>query len=198
MSNSDKVILEERMLPERIRLLGGKRYVTRADGVVVKDSFICFCDSCGAQLLLEEKPVIICQVCRRKLCDSPSCAILYEGKHYCPDDLQRILPLRKLQFKVIHGLVNGLDINVVKELTRSRNEEFNASLNELRVGGYIERKGLSLFSYYELLEYAVLAWKTYYKAFSKDEDVAYFIEEVRNHIQESGKPAVKGNNGASR
>ena len=197
MSGSDKVILEERILPERSRLLGGKRYITKANGLVLRESFVCFCDSCGFRLD-QEKPVIICQVCRRKLCSSPSCAILYSGRHYCPQDLQQILPLKRLQFKIIHGLINELSLGSIKDLTHSKREEFTVVVDELKLRGYVERKGFSLFSYYQLLELGILAWRTYYRSFSADDDVSYFIEEVTKKVQESGDHADKRNDGASR
>lgn len=190
MEKASKDILEEKVLPERNGVLTSKRYTTTEAGTVLRETRIAFCDWCGKRLD-ENGATIICKTCGRKLCPSPSCAIVYEGKHYCEDDLQRLLPLTTSQFKIIHGLVNELDVNEIKDLTHSRKEEFHSALNDITSKGYIEKKGVSLFSSYKVLDRAILAWRTYYEAFSKKGDVAHFIEEVENQVREVGEDANK-------
>jgi hypothetical protein len=48
------------------------------------------------------------------------------------------------------------------------------------------------------LDRGILAWKTYHQTFSKDEDIAYFIEEVQNHFEEESTNAIKRNDGSTR
>jgi hypothetical protein len=185
-------ILEERELPEREKVLTSKRYMTTAAGKVLRETRIAFCDWCGSRLD-NNRVTIICCICGRKLCNSPSCATSYEGRHYCEDDLQQILPLEKLQFKVIHGLVYGLSLDKIKELTHCQREEFDPALEELLNRKYIEKKGISIFAYYQVLDHGILAWKTYYDAFMKG-DVAHFIEEIDNHVAEENENAPKRHN----
>jgi hypothetical protein len=91
--------------------------------------------------------------------------------------LQQILPLDRLQFKIIHGIINKLELDEIKDLIHSRKEEFDSALNRLRISGYLDKKGISLFARYEILERGILAWKTYYRPFSSDGEIAYFIEQ---------------------
>jgi len=95
-----------------------------------------------------------------------------------------------LQFKIIHGLINGLEIETIKDLVRSKDDEFHSALNDLRLQSYIEKKGVSIFSYYEATDHGILAWKTYYEAFAES-DVGHFIEEVKNHPKEVKQSADK-------
>jgi hypothetical protein len=180
----DRAILEEIVIPEGDGVLASKRYITTAAGAVLKETRVAFCDRCGRRLE-EGKATILCCVCSRKLCDSlsQSCAIEYRGRHYCEDDLQQLLPLDRLQWKIIHGLMNELRVDEIKDLSRSKDDEFHSALNELRVQGYLEKKGLSLFSRYEVLDQGILAWKTYQKSFN-DGDIEYFVSEAENHVME--------------
>lgn len=191
LENEDNVraFLEEVVLPEKETVLTSKRYVTTATGTILRETRVAFCDRCGYRLD-SDKVTIICCICRRKLCDSPRCAIYYRGRHYCENDLQQILPLNRLQFKIIHGLSNNLELDKIKELARSKDGEFHLAINALRHHNYIDKKGVSLFSHYEVLEHGILAWRTYHKAFS-DADVAYFGYEVENHLKEVNRTDSK-------
>ena len=186
----DTTFHEELVLPEKEGILASTRYVTTAAGAILKETRVSFCDCCGYRLD-EKKATILCCVCRRKTCDSPQCAIDYRGRHYCEDCLQQVLPLTKLQFKIIHGLINELDIHQIKDLTRSKREEFVSTLSELQVNGYIERRGISFFACYEIFDRGILAWKTYYRSFSSDGEIAYFIEDVKNHVKERDENEAK-------
>ena len=180
--DTTRYILEEVVLPEREGTLTSKRYATTATGTVLKETRLAFCDQCGSRIN-HEKITIICHSCKRKLCTSPRCALDYLGKHYCGDCLLQILPFNRVQFKIIHGLINKLRLNEIRDLARSRNDELRAALNELLIHGYVEKKGVSLFSRYEVLQLGVLAWRTYHAAFC-DADVAYFMVEVGNRLKE--------------
>jgi len=186
----ENTILEERELPEKQGILSSKRYATTTNGSVIRETGIAFCDGCGYRLD-SNRATIICCVCRKKLCTSPSCSIDYAGRHYCEDDLQRILPLERLQFKIIHGLSCNLGLTEVRDLVRCQKEDFNSALKELVARKFVEKTGLSLFSRYEVLDRGILAWKTYYKAFTENGDVAYFVEEVNNHVKEKDRNAVE-------
>ena len=188
MENLERDIVEEKTLPEREGVLASKRYATTAPGTVLKEVRVAFCDSCGRRLNGNDATVLCC-VCKKKLCPSP-CAIVFEGKHYCEDDLQRVLPLSRLQWKILHGLISELPLDEVRDLVRSRKQEFRSALNELRVNGYVERRGVSLFASHELLDRGIMAWKTYQRAFA-DGDVSHFMDEVKARLEEVSEDGAK-------
>jgi len=190
LENVDREILEEVVLPGNERVLAGKRYTATAAGAVSKEIRVPFCDWCGRRLG-EKDRTIICCVCRRKLCESPSCAIALEGRNYCPEHAQQSLPISRLQWKIIHGLINVLSLDEIKDLTHTKRDDLVPALAQLKIIGYIEKKGISLFSHYEVLDRGVLAWRTYHKAFT-DSDIAYFVSEVGSYLREvSGRGAKK-------
>lgn len=188
--NIDRDILEEIVIPENERVLTSKRYGTTAAGTVFKEIRVGHCDWCGRRL--GERTVICCS-CKRKLCELPSCAISLEGKNYCPEHAQQILPLTRLQFKILHGLIYELDLTSIRELARSNRLEFDVALNQLRVNGYVEKKGLSLFSVNVVSDRGILAWKKYQCVFGPG-DVSHFIEEVQNHLKEVEHVGIERNN----
>lgn len=186
--SGDRIILEEKVVPEEDRVLTSKRYKTTDAGGVLREIRLAFCDFCRRRLS-DNDSTILCSSCQRKLCSS--CAIFFEGQHYCHDDLQDLLPLDRLGFKIIHGLVNGLDTNEIRDLTGCKRDAFKSALNQLAVNGHVEKIGVSLFSHCRVLDHGILAWKTYDKAFSKDEDVRYFIEEVKRRLEEVREDGVE-------
>jgi len=96
-----------------------------------------------------------------------------------------------LGFKIIHGLVIGLELDEITDLTGCKRDTFKSALNQLAVNGYVEKIGVSLYSYPHVLDRGILAWKTYDKAFSKDEDVCYFIGEVKRRLEEVRRDGVE-------
>jgi len=193
--NRDRTILEERVIPEEEHVLTSKRYKTTDTGTL-KEIRVAFCSWCRRRLSQSERTVICC-TCHRVLCDSPSCAIMYEGRHYCRDDLQRILPMDKLQFMLIHGLVEGLDLDKIREMSRSEKQGFRSALDRARANRLIERKGISLFAYDCVSDYGILCWKTHYPAFSQDGEVSFFMEEIERHLEEVNENERKRYSGKS-
>ena len=193
--DGDRTILEERVIPEEERVLTSKRYRTTDTGTL-KEIRVAFCSWCRRRLSQSERTVICC-ICHKVLCDSPSCVLMFEGRHYCRDDLQRILPMDKLQFLLVHGLVKGLKPDEIRELSRSQKESFRSALNRARANRLIERKGVSFYAYDQVSDYGVLCWKTHYPAFSQDGEVSFFIEEVENHLMEVNENERKRYSGKS-
>jgi hypothetical protein len=190
MEDMERDILEEVVLPEREGILTSKRYSTTAAGTVRRETRLPFCDY-GGERISEGEQTIVCCEDRKKLCKYH--AIKYLERNYCLDCLQRHLPLSRLQFKILHGLIKGLQLHRIKEIARSRVEELRAALDELKAQGYVEKKGISLFSYYEAVDRGILAWKTYSATFANS-DVAHFIEEVENHLKEVEHSHVERSN----
>jgi hypothetical protein len=196
LENADRDILEELVIPERERVLTSKRYGTTATGTVLKEIHVGFCDWCGRRLA-ENDRTIICCVCRRKLCESPSCVVAIDGRSYCLEHAQQSLPLSRFQWKIIHGLINALSLDEIKDLARTTRGDLIPALVQLKARGYIKKKGVSLLSRYEVLERGVLAWRTYHKAFT-DSDMAFFVSEVNSHLNEVNEYDVKKRRGERR
>jgi hypothetical protein len=190
VENAERDILEERTVAADQGILTSKRYATTATGTVLKETRVAFCDFCGTRLDDEHRTIVCCED-RKKLCES--CAIRYLGKFYCEDCLQRLLPLTRLQFKTLYGLIQELDLGSIRELARSSRQEFDSALNQLRVNGYVEKKGVSLFSVIVVTDLGILAWKTYEAVFIHG-DVSHFMEEVQNHLMEVEHSGIERNN----
>jgi len=189
LENTQRDILEEIVIPEDEHVLTSKRYSATAAGTVLKEIRVGFCDWCGRRLG-ENDRTIICCMCRRKLCESPSCALVLDGRNHCPEHAQQSLPISRLQWKVIHGLVNSLSLDEIRDLTRTKRNDLVPALDQLKASGYVEKKGISLFSRYEVLDRGVLAWRTYCGAFA-DSDTAYFVSEVESHLREVSEYGAK-------
>jgi hypothetical protein len=63
-------------------------------------------------------------------------------------------------------------------------DSFKEALNQLLEAGYVERRGISLFATYRLLDRGILAWKTYGNAYRHDGSVAHFELELADYLQE--------------
>jgi hypothetical protein len=193
----EKTVYEEIVIPEQELVLSSKKYKTTEAGIVSKEVRVSFCSWCQRRISQSEKTTLCC-VCHRVLCDEPSCAIALEGRHYCRDDLQRVLPMNKLHFLLVHGLLEGLTLDEVKELSRSGKEDFRSAINQATTAGLIEKKGIGIFSRCEVSHLGVLCWRTHYPGFAQDGDVAYFFEEVQRHHEEVNANERKRNSGKGR
>ena len=182
-TSRDKTVYEETVIPEEEYVLTSKRYKTTETGTVAKEVRVSFCSWCHKRISQSEKTILCC-ICRRVLCDAPSCAIMLEGKNYCRDDLQQTLPMNKLHFLLVHSLLAGLTPDEIKQLSRCDKESFRSALKQARTAGLVEKKGIGIFSSYIVSHHGVLCWKTHYPALSRDGDVSFFIEEVERHLKE--------------
>jgi hypothetical protein len=175
-------ILEDVILPERAGVLGSKTYQS-INGKIVKTTRLGFCDSCGTKLD-ENKPVVICCTCGRKLCSSDPCKFQLRGKTYCNEHIQQMLPLSAHGFEVLRCILVGVNPWRVSDFAGITREACKEALNELLDAGYIEKRGVFPFSTYRVHDRAVTAWTVYAPAFSRDGDVAQFESELANHMQE--------------
>jgi hypothetical protein len=173
-------ILEEVTLPERRGILGSKSY-RNIDGKIVKTTHLTFCDWCGSRL--NEDSTVICVGCNRKLC-SGTCSIEITARRYCQVCAQQLLPLSVHGFELLTCLLEEVNITKSRELACMTDYAYKSALDELVQAGYVEKKGISFLTDYKVLDLGILAWKTYYNAFSRGGDVAHFMEEVKNHIEE--------------
>jgi hypothetical protein len=176
----ERDILEERVLPERTGVLGSKTYRS-VNGKIVKTTRTVFCDNCGYRLD-EDKPIVICHACGKKLCSSRSCMFEYERKNYCEEHVQQLLPLSVHGFEMLRCLVAEVNPSMVRELGHVTRDTQKEALNELLEAEYIEKKGISLLTSYRLLDRGILAWKTYASAYSHDGNVTHFESELANYL----------------
>jgi hypothetical protein len=174
-------ILEDVILPERAGVLGSKTYQS-INGKIIKTTRLGFCDSCG-QRLEENRPLVICNGCGRKLCPS-WCTFEYQRKHYCEECAQQLLPLSVRGFEVLRCILAEVDPWKVCEFAHVNREACKEALNELLDAGYIEKRGMFPFSTYRIRDRAMIAWTVYAPAYSRDGDVAHFESELTKHMQE--------------
>jgi hypothetical protein len=186
VSASERKIMEEVILPERQAVLASKKTSSTANGIL-RETRVPFCDYCG-QRMEEDKPSIICCVCGKKLCSSDSCALQYERRHYCEDDLQTQLPLSKEGYMVLLGLIKGLDFGQISDTASLSNEDVRKAVSQLVSEKYVERRGASLFSFYRLCQRGLTAWKSYASAYHHDKIIAHFESELNLKLQEKEIP----------
>jgi predicted transcriptional regulator len=177
-------ILEEVVLPERTGFLGSKSYDT-VNGKIVKTTRIIFCDNCGYRLD-ENKPIVLCKTCNKKLCSSHSCTFEYQRKHYCEEHIQQILPLSAQGFEILHCILVELEPGKVRELANISNDSYKQALNELVELGYVKEKGVSIFKTYKILDRGILAWQTYLNAYSMQGDVSHFLQKLTEDVEVNG------------
>lgn len=182
LDNAERNIMEEVVLPERQAVLASKKTRSTANGIL-RETRVPYCDYCG-QRMEEDKPSIICCTCGKKLCSSDSCALQYERRHYCEDDLQVRLPLSKDGYMVLLSLIKDLNVGEIGDLTSLSNEDVRKAMGQLVSEKYVERRGLSLFSFYRVCQRGLSAWKTYSPAYRHDGIIAHFESELTNHLQE--------------
>jgi len=182
LENVGEDILEELILPERPIVLGSRRLKSTAHGVL-REIRVPHCDHCG-QRLEQGKPTVICCVCNRKLCASDSCALEFERRHYCEEDIQQMLPLTKHSHMLLSGLIEGLAVKEIKDLAHFSNEEMRIALEQLLAEGYVEKRGISPFSTIRIRDRGILVWKTYASAYSHDGNVAHFEPKLADYMQE--------------
>jgi len=175
-------ILEEVILPERAGVLGSKNYQS-INGKILKTTRLAFCDSCGGRLD-DNKPIVICRTCGRKLCSSDSCKFELRGGTYCQEHVQQMLPLSIHGFEVLRCVLVEVDPWKVCEFAHVTREACKEALNELLDAGYIEKRGVFPFSTYRMRDRAIIAWTVYAPAYSRDGDIAHFESELANHMQE--------------
>ncbi len=169
-------------MPERQGILGSKTYRS-INGKVLKTTRLCFCDSCGYRLDAD-KPLALCRACGRKLCLSDLCVFEYERKHYCEDHIQEVLPLSVSGFVVLRCILEEVNPWKASEFAHMTHNACRETLKELLGAGYIERRGISLWTSYRALDRGILAWKTYAPAHGHDGSVAHFESKLADHLQE--------------
>jgi len=189
LENIGEDILEELILPERQGILGSRRLRSTLHGVL-RETRVAFCDQCGRRLE-EDKPTVICCICGKKLCASQTCALDYERRHYCEDDVQAQLPLTKHGHMILSGMIQGLVLGDIKDLAHLSSDEVQSALNQLLEQKYVEKRGVSLFSSYRIRDRGILAWKTYEPAYSRDGNVSHFESELTNYLQEKEAKACQ-------
>lgn len=181
LENAKRSIIEEVVLPERQGVLSSNKTSATSSGIL-QETRVPYCDYCG-QRLDEDKPSVICCACGKKLCSSDSCALEYERRHYCEADLQVRLPLSREGYMVLLGLIKGLNVGETRDLASLSNEEVRTGIDQLLSEKYVEKRGLSLFSFYQVRQRGLSAWKSYAPAYRHDRSIAHFESELADCLQ---------------
>ena len=81
--------------------------ITAKDSATVERSTVEICDFCHKKLETATEDFAVCIQCKKKLCKR--CSIEFQSRVICPDDLRRIYPLSRDQFKVAWMISNGIE-----------------------------------------------------------------------------------------
>ncbi len=173
MSNENKVIMEERHLPENEGILGSKTTSMTSDGSIQKDIKFPFCDSCG-QMLREEK-LAVCS-CKRKICQS--CAIAHESKTYCRDCAKQITGITKEGFFILYGVAKEASLRDIKSASSIGSESLEISLEMLLERKLVEKKGLSIFASYRITHEGLALLATSEQIYCNEGDVLRFLTKL--------------------
>jgi len=116
-----KVIYDESRIVEAQGLLGGKTYLTSAEGDVQKLIRVPACDVCGINL--RRGFVAICHHCGRKMCYL--CTLTFEGQAHCINCMkEHHVNLSKKGWKILKCVSEGVVTpSVISRLTKILREE---------------------------------------------------------------------------
>jgi predicted transcriptional regulator len=172
--DDEKVLMEERYLPEKEGLLGSRATAVNADGSIQKYIKIPFCDSCGQ--MLKGEIVSVCS-CGRKVC--PSCAIIHENQVYCRACAKQITALRKEDYFVLQGLANETSPKDIKHASALGSDALEEALETLLERGMIETKGISVFTRYSVTSKGLAVLATCEQIYRNEGDVTQFLTKLQ-------------------
>lgn len=182
MQQEKKTILEESRVPEKESLLGGRTFLSSSTGEIERQIRIPICDICGRKL---EESFAICQECGRKLC-LEKCAITFENRILCIDDLMKIIPLSKKAFKCLLCITNDVTrVKAISKLTHMTEQDVKESLSELMNSGFVTKKDIFIFSTLAVTDDGIEALCTYRQVYGNHEDVILFENELKKYLTEN-------------
>jgi len=174
-------LLDEKLVVEAEKLLGGRSISTSPSGAIERIKRLPACDICGHSLKLEEE-FAVCLGCSKKL-DS-RCSISYENRSFCFKCLMAKLPLTKRSYKVLVAIANGItSITSILKISGIEKEDVRESIGELLNLDLIAKRGISIFSALRITDKGLEAIAAYRQAYT-DEDVVQFEAEIQKNLLE--------------
>lgn len=180
MKKENKVLIEERYLPERKGMLKSKTTSMKDDGSIQKDIKISFCDFCGE--LMKEDEISICSSCQRKIC--ASCKVFHETKIYCRSCAKELVQLTKEQFMVLFGIASEVGLTTIKKLSSMGFEDMKYNLEVLSERELTEVKGLSIFSRYVATDKGLALLPTCEQIYKPEGDVKQYLTKIQEFLGE--------------
>jgi len=177
-SESDRVLIEERHLPEKAGLLGSKKTTVLASGAIQRDLRIPFCDNCG--LVLKEL-VAVCSGCHKKICTA--CTITYEKRHYCIDCAKEIVLLTKKEFMVMFGVAYEISPKNIEKSSSMSYDDVQEALDLLLERGLIKKEGLSIFAHGVITDKGLAVLATCEQIYANEGDVLRFLMRIQEFLE---------------
>ncbi len=174
-----KVLMDERIIPEKEGLLGGKTTSMGADGSILKEIKTPFCDCCG--LPLKDTNPALC-FCRRKIC--PSCTIIHCNRAFCRECAKQITAITKQDFFALYGIAHDASLGDIKHCSLMSSENLDKSLAVLKERGLITCKGISFFARYAITDNGLAILATAEQIYQGEGDVNRFLSRIQEAIEE--------------
>ena len=173
MNNGNKIIIEERHLPEDEGILSSKTTSTSPEGSLLKDIRVPFCNCCGR--LLRDEPLALCS-CKRIICQS--CVILHEDKIYCRDCAKQLTGIAKEDFFLLYGIAKEAPLKNVKSASSMGSTLLESSLQMLLERKLLEKKGLLIFTSYKITNSGQALLATSEQIYCNEKDVLSFLSKL--------------------
>jgi len=183
-SNAQSKLLDEKLVVEKEKLLGGRSISTSPSGSIERVRRLPVCDICGHSLKPDEE-FTICLSCGKKL-DS-KCSISYENRIFCFECLRAKVPLTKRSYKVLLAVANEItSIASISDMSRMEKKDVRASIAELLDLNLMVKKGISIFSTLHMTDKGLEALAAYRQVYT-DEDVLQFETDVQKNLPDQQK-----------
>jgi hypothetical protein len=175
-------MFSENRVVETAGLLGGRDLIDYGDNGIVRLTRQPACDNCG-KIKVDVKDFIICNLCRRKVCQS--CGIAYSNSYYCISCLRKLIPIDKSAYKVLVAVAKQVThTSVMSELTKIPRRKVEDCLTELSDENLVMKRGLSLFSRLSVTELGLEAIGVLRGVYGLDEDSIQFDSELSKYCIE--------------
>lgn len=174
----NKLVLDEKKVVARKGELEGKTYTSNEGGGITKEVRVPVCDSCG----VSNERFNACISCQKKLCHR--CSITFQSKTCCAECLNVVMPLSKLEYKVLSAVANELEPQKISGVAGLRSSDIDSCEKSLAEKKMIESRGCLLFRETSICEKGLDAISAYRQVYGNDEDLLIFEYELRRVINE--------------
>jgi len=175
---TSKTILDEKKIVARRGELEGKTYTSNENGGITKEVRVPVCDNCGTTC----EKFNACSNCQKKLCRP--CCITYQSKIYCAECLGSLMPLSKLEYKVLSAIANEVDPRKVSGIAGLRSKDVDSCQKSLAEKQMIESEGFLFRKEPSICEKGLEAISAYRQVYGNEEDLLIFDCELRRVIDE--------------
>jgi len=179
--NAQSKLLDEKVVVEEPKLLGGRSISTSPSGAIERIKRLPVCDICGHSLKPDED-FTVCLDCGKKL--DTKCSIPYESRILCFECLRAKVALTKRSYKVLLAIASEItSTSSISKISKIEKDHVRASIEQLLHLNLIVKKGISVFSSLHTTDKGVEALAAYRQVYT-DEDVLQFETEIQENLLE--------------